>query len=224
VRWLRGELGGRLTIGLTPVTAFLPMLGAAVSEFRQSDPGVELQVLELRPHQIREGLREGVLDIGVLHQIGADATPALGRRVLGRMPILLAARGRRGAIKSYAELSQEAWLTSDPADDPAAFLSRLAEHFGAAPPQRVTRCSAISLYYDLALRLDVVTHWAEPVRTRLQPAFDAGLLTHIELETTMPELFIILAFEDEDLLSPAARNFVRLLSRLAEDEFGRDNQ
>lgn len=220
VRWLRGELGSRLIIGLTPAIAFLPMLAAAVSAFRESDPHVELQIVDLRPHQIREGLREGLLDIGVLHQIGETAAPTLSGRVLGHMPVMLAASGRRAATTTYAELSQEAWLTSDPVDDPAASLNQLARHYGGAPPQRVTRCSAIGLYFDLATRLDVVTHWAEPIQRRLQPAFDAGLMTRLKLEAPTPRLSILLTYEDEDLLSPASRNFVRHLSRLAEAEFG----
>lgn len=218
VRWLRGELGGRLIIGLTPATAFLPMLGAAVSAFRRGAPLVDLQILELRPHQIRDGLREGSLDIGVLHQIGAVAAPTLSSRVLGHTPILLAARGQRASRWSYADLSHEAWLTSDPADDASAFLNRLAEHYGAAPPHNVTRCSAASLYFDLATRLDVVTHWAEPIRARLQPAFDTGLLTRIELEGSPPVFSILLAYEDEDLLTPAAHNFARLLKQSAKSE------
>ena len=71
---LRGDQSGRVTIGLSP-----PVGGAivaeAVSTFRKQRPSTLLHLLELRPSQIIAGLRDGMLDFGIVSHYG-EAGPA----------------------------------------------------------------------------------------------------------------------------------------------------
>jgi LysR family transcriptional regulator of abg operon len=128
---LRGELGGRLSIGLTPPAAGAA-LADAVSLFRQQRPSVELQLLELRPAQITDGLRDGALDLGIVTQYGEAEPAGLKWAKLYSLKTLLAVGGKRAHRKvAVEELADMEWLALDGTEDPNGYISTLFSQFDA---------------------------------------------------------------------------------------------
>lgn len=210
---LRGELGGRLSIGLTPPAAGVA-LADAVSQFRQLRPSVELQLLELRPAQITEGLRDGSLDLGIVTQYGEAEPAGLKWARLYSLPTLLAMGGQREDPKVALEaLGDLEWLALDGPEDPNGYISTLFSQFDLPMPRRIVRCSSIGLYLELASRLNAITHWGETAFQVLDPQFRAGKMTRLELNAAMPELNVLLVYQDEDLLTTVGSEFVQILYR-----------
>jgi LysR family transcriptional regulator, regulator of abg operon len=208
---LRGELSGRVSIGLTPPSSGV-QLADAISVFRRERPSVELQLLELRPAQITEGLRDGSLDMGLISQYGESGGVGFKWSTLYSLNTLLAIGGKSVNPKvSFEELSELEWLALDGADDPNGYIVTLFSQFNVPTPSRVVRCSSIALYLELASRLQAVTHWSETAFGVLEVAFQEGRMTRLELAGTMPQLNVSLVYQDEELLTPAATRFVQLL-------------
>jgi DNA-binding transcriptional LysR family regulator len=208
---MRGELSGRLSIGLTPPSGGA-QLAEAISVFRRERPSVELQLLELRPAQITEGLRDGSLDLGFISQYGESGATGFKWSRLYSMESFLAIGGRRANPKvSVEELGQLEWLALDGPDDPNGYIATLFSQFNFPMPTRVVRCSSITLYVELGGRLNAITHWGEMAAGALEPAFRDGRMTRLELAGAMPRLNVFLVYQDEDLLTPAATQFVQLL-------------
>lgn len=202
---LRGGLGGRLSIGLTP-----PAAGAqpadAISEFRRERPLVEIQLLEFRPAQITEGLRDGTLDLGIITQYGQAGVAGFSWTQLYSLKTLLATGGARASTKvSLNELGEMEWLALDGIDDPNGDISTLCSHFNLPMPSRIVRCSSIAaLYLDLSFRLNAVTHWGETGFGRPEQHFREGRMTRLELAGPTPHLNVELVYQEEDLLTQPA--------------------
>jgi len=220
IDWLRGELGGRLLIGLSPPAADSFVAGS-VASFHRLQPSIEVQLLEQRPAHIIEGLRNGLLDFGILHQYGDAKIADFHTLTLRSLNMLIAIGGAYPATPvSMEELRHEGWLTSDLADDPDGYTGLLARHFNVPPPARVVRCTSIALCLELARNLRMISHWAETALPFLAAHFRAGTMTRLELDKPLPKMNIVLAYRDEDLLSPAAALFVRLLRNAADTSAG----
>ncbi|NMM04054.1 LysR family transcriptional regulator [Paraburkholderia sp. RP-4-7] len=221
---LRGELGGRLSIGLTPPAAG-PALADAISLFRHQRPSVDLNLLELRPAQILEGLRDGVLDLGIVTQYGEAESCGFKCSRLYGLKTLLAVGGRRPDPKILPHsLCEAEWLVLDLTEEPNGYISSLFARFNLPPPTRVMRCSSMALYLELASRLNAVTHWAETGFEFIEPHFHAGRMTRLELDIPMPELSVLLVYQDEDLLTAAANEFVQMLNSSVSRHHSRDNR
>jgi LysR family transcriptional regulator of abg operon len=217
---LRGELGGRLSIGLMPSAAGAA-LAETVSFFRQQRPSVELQLLELRPAQITEGLRDGTLDLGIVTQYGEAEPAGLEWTKLYSLKTLLAFGGKRADRKiAVEELGELDWLAFDGADDPNGYIRTLFSEFNLPMPNRMVWCSSIILYMELASRLNAVSHWGEIAFEMLEPHFREGRMTRLELSAPMPTLNVLLVYQDENLLTPAATEFVQHLETSIARHYG----
>lgn len=217
INWIRGELSGRLIVGLAPAAA-TPALAKATATFRQQNPQVELQLLEMRSPQIVEGLRDGMLDLGIITQFGTPSGLGFKWKELFGLEMILAAGGEVAKDDSVtmqpmslSTLSGYEWLELDTADELDGYLKTLFEFYGLPLPQRIVRCSSTSLGYALASRLNVVTCWARRSFEEIEPRFSSGRMVRLTTDNPLPDLIVSVAYRDEDLLTPAARNFVRLL-------------
>lgn len=214
IDWLRGELGGRLQIGISP-PAVSAMIGTAVADFHRMQPLVDLQLLEQRPRQIIESLRSGAIDFGILHHYGDVSIDEFESVTLFTREMVLAVGGSElPQTVSMEYLRDRQWLSADLADDPDGYVFVLARHFGVAPPTRVLRCTSVALCLELAPRMNAVSHWADTALPFLEPHFRTGTMTRLILEQPLPAMNIVLVYRDEELLSPAAAVFVRLLRSL----------
>jgi LysR family transcriptional regulator, regulator of abg operon len=205
---LRGELSGRLSIGLTP-PAGGPYVADAVKAFRRERPAAQLQLMELRPTQIADGLRDGSIDLGLISHYGDEGPTGYKWTKLYSVESLLAIGGHRIDPRvSVDELSELEWIALDDPDDSNGYIRTLLSRFNVQMPTSVVRCTSVALYFELARRLSAVTHWAAPAFTALEPLFEARVMTRLEVRAEIPKLNIFLVYQDEDLLSPSAAQFV----------------
>lgn len=208
---LRGELSGRLSIGLTP-PAGGPYVANAITALRRERPAAQLQLMELRPTQITDGLRDGSLDLGLISHYGEEGPAGYKWKKLYSIDSLLAVGGRRENPKvSFQELSEMEWIALDDPDDLNGYIRTLLSRFNAPMPTNVVRCTSVGLYFELAQRLSAVTHWAASGFTTLRSMFREGVMTQLEVDGEMPKLNIFLVYRDEDLLTPSASQFVKNL-------------
>jgi len=208
---LRGELSGRLSIGLTP-PAGASYVADAVKVFRRERPAAQLQLMELRPAQITDGLRDGSIDLGLISHYGEEGPVGYKWSKLYSIESLLAVGGKRANPRiGFQELSEMDWIALDDPDDPSGYIRTLLSQFSVPMPTNVVRCTSVGLYFELARRLTAITHWAESAFIPLQPLFQEGVMTRLEVDGKMPRLNIFLVYQDEDLLTPSAAQFVRIL-------------
>jgi LysR family transcriptional regulator of abg operon len=208
---LRGGLGGRLSIGLTPSAADAP-LAEAIAAFQHRRPTVELHLLELRPLQISQGLHDGSLDLGLVAQ--ADDPPAGASKweLLYSLSVILTASGKypKGNF-SLESLLQENWLMLDARDDTSNYVAALFSQANLPLPTKKVYCSSIALYLELATRMNLIAYWSDSASSVLEKYFQNGTLTRLEPPVSLPELKTFLGYQDENLLTPVAQEFVALL-------------
>lgn len=207
----RGEVGGRLTIGHTGPAATLA-LAEAVADFVKKRPMVKVSVLEMRGGQIAEGLRNGTLDLGLVSQYGEPDTDLCWRKMLSHETMLVSGP-RENPETTLEALIDEPWLTLDPEDDAESCISTLFAHYGLTPPSRIMRSSSVTLYIQLAVRINAVMHWMDAVRPSFARYFEQGTMTRLVLPHDMPKLNIFLQYRDQDLLTASAVEFVDLYER-----------
>lgn len=215
---LKGELSGRLSVGLVPVAAD-SLLADSVAEFKKGNPSVELHLIEMRSPQIIQGLREGTLDIGLLSHFGSLSLPGVQWKKLSELEMILAAGGRSAdrfrdrAAFPVLDLADREWLELDTIDDQGGYLAALFDHWRLPIPNRMMRCSSTTLGYALASRIDVITCWARRSFELIEPRFSLGQLVRISTDRPLPKLSISIAYRDESLLTQAARTFSKSISR-----------
>jgi hypothetical protein len=92
----------------------------------------------------------------------------------------------------------------------------------ALPGERTTRCSAMNLYLDLAMRVEAVTVWTSVAMQVLSQCVQGGKLKLLELREPLPRIGMYLADSSEDLLTVSAQHFIRCLrGKLARGDLGR---
>jgi LysR family transcriptional regulator of abg operon len=207
---LKGELGGRLAMGVTPVTS-TGEVAAAVNEFRRQHPHVQLVIEEERPARLIALLRDGTLDFAISTEMPSDtdacaAIPlASVRTVIGVRPGHPALNARR-----LAELMEHEWLTLDPLDDDSAPFVRIFRQAGLPLPRRVVQCASIILYTELARTADAVSIWSATAFHN--PRF-RELMTPLTLEDQLPGRSVCLLSLDFELMTQPARRLVEDLRR-----------
>jgi LysR family transcriptional regulator of abg operon len=208
---LRGGLGGRLSIGLTPPAADAP-LAEAIAAFQRRRPTVELHLMELRPLQISQGLHNGSLDLGLISQADDPPAGASHWELLYSLSVILTANGKypKGNF-SLKSLLQENWLMLDARDDTSNYVAALFSRANLPVPTKKVYCSSIVLYLELATRMDLIAHWSDSASSVLEKHFQNGTLTRLEPPVPLPELKTFLGYQDENLLTPVAQEFVALL-------------
>jgi LysR family transcriptional regulator of abg operon len=112
---------------------------------------------------------------------------------------------------SLESLLQENWLVLDPGGDPGSYVSALFSSANLPSPAKKIYCSSIVLYLQLATRIDLIVHWSESASEQLEDYFSKGTLKRLELPQALPEVTVFLGYQDENLLTPVAQEFVALL-------------
>lgn len=88
---LKGEMAGRVAIGVSPVTPNRAFANC-FKRYRELHPNVQLQIFELRSVQLFEGLKEGRLDLVLTTQPVQDAADGQVWYELAPQPSALAVR------------------------------------------------------------------------------------------------------------------------------------
>lgn len=210
----RGAAGGSLCIAITPVSATEAFLDA-VTAFAAERPDVRLSILELRRAQIVAGLKDGSLDIALYTEYGLleDAAPHYRLESLYEIGSALAVSGGyAGPLDVSAEdLQAQRWMVLDAASDESSLMRVLFSKHGLAPPARVLRCSSAYVYANLVTRMDVVSIWSDAGAKVLAERLRSGALRRLNVAGGMPQGAVCLAYPDENLMTPAARDFISWL-------------
>ncbi|WP_234775541.1 LysR family transcriptional regulator [Paraburkholderia tropica] len=206
---LLGVARGSVTIGVTPVTAQGPF-AEALRQFIRMHPEVAVNVRELRPTLIQEGLADGSIDFGLVSRIGSPEGSRFHWEQLYSVPTTLAVRARhplRGA-QSLAVLAQSAWLSWDALDDASSLVGTLFNSTGIAAPKSVLRCTSTTLYMEMATSTDLISLWSElPFH---MPELN-GSLKRIVLKESLPNMTIGLVCRDLDVATTVATSFMELV-------------
>ncbi len=105
-RAARGEVG-RLTVGFVEAATYSGVLADVLGVFRARRPDVGLELSELSSRQQAEALREGRIDVGVLHTVPLDAAEWLGvERVLDDPAVVALPREHRLARRARVPLAE----------------------------------------------------------------------------------------------------------------------
>lgn len=153
------EDGGRViaTIGVTPVVSIMREISDAIIAFRRHNPKTRLRVLEMRPSQMMQELRDGTLDFAVSSQMPINSRPD-ECVLLRQIPTLVTchkAHKLRGA-DSVRDLLDEEWVAQDSMDDVTSPFYRMFTELGLPFPQRVTECTASVTAHLLAVHTDSI--------------------------------------------------------------------
>ncbi|MEE1916356.1 LysR substrate-binding domain-containing protein [Pseudomonas asiatica] len=160
IETLKGAMDGSVTLGVSPVTPSTRFVDC-VARFRQRHPQVRLQIEELRPSKLIEGLREGRLDL-VLTSHGGKRHPEGFECVeLYQEPGVLAVRKGHPHADSRAlsDLRKLDWILPDRLED-SPVTSMFAE-LRLMPPDNLMSCSSLVMYLELDTRTDAVSFWSK---------------------------------------------------------------
>jgi LysR family transcriptional regulator of abg operon len=212
----RGELSGQLTIAVTP-PATTRALAECLSEIVASRPDVKLQVIEWRAENIADGLRDGTIDVGIFTQYGEPTSPAFEWTLLYELETVLSISGRYQGPEqlSVEQIHALPWLVLDSPTAATSFAATFFKKHDMALPERITRCSSMNLYLDLAIRMEAVAIWTSLAAPLLDQCVVDGSLKLLHLAEPIPRVGMYLAYSSEDLLTSTARQFVtRLRTKL----------
>lgn len=212
IRLLKGQRGGRLQIGVTPL-AGLTVMPKAFQSFRAAWPETELAFIEVPVEHMREALQDGRMDFAV-GAVGPGRQPPYGSTVLVSLPTAFAIRrgSRYANATSLAELQALEWLHSDTTEHFPGLIAELFARQGLAPPARITRCTSQSLFYHLATQSDVVIFWSR-LSLAVPMLFDQ--FEAIAVDETLPELTLHLMMREDGLLTRPAEYFIRCVREAA---------
>ncbi|MFJ4344994.1 LysR substrate-binding domain-containing protein [Pseudomonas sp. NPDC089401] len=204
IETLKGTMDGRVTIGVSPVTPSQQFVSCILS-YRKRYPKVELQILELRPAKLMEGLREGLLDLALTSHPPLRSVEGFEWHELYAQPTTLAVRKGhpRSKARSLSELLDLEWLLPDALD--SGMAGRMFEEYGVKPPERTIVCASVVLYAELAATTDAVSSWSRRV-------FDlpivSGNLDMLSIAERVPGTDISLVCRPVELMTRETQKFV----------------
>jgi DNA-binding transcriptional LysR family regulator len=219
----RGELGGRLTLAITP-PASTRALADSLLELTAARPGVKLDVIEWRGENIADGLRNGTIDVAIFTQYGEPKNAAFEWAKLYELDVQLtiAASYQGSETLSIEQIHAMPWLVLDSPTDESSFVAKLFGERGMPLPERITRCSAMNLYLDLATQMQAIAVFTSLATPLLSQRANKGLLKLLSLTEPTPKVGMYLAYSSEELLTATAEDFIRRLrAKLDGREAGR---
>lgn len=198
---------GEVTIGVTSLTAVLKGLGASLAVFQARNPRVRTRVIELRPHQIIQQVRDGTLDFAITSQQHTQRLN-LDWEALRRMPGLVVCRKEHplAHARSLRHLLQANWVSLDAASDSSSQFYQMFEDNQIQLPQRITECSSVMLALDLLHHSDAFMTLSEAAMNNLLTQGLSDGLVRVRVEETIPEYPIYLVCTDRHALTTTARD------------------
>ncbi|MFZ5959298.1 LysR substrate-binding domain-containing protein [Pseudomonas knackmussii] len=199
---LKGSIGGRVAIGVSPVTPSR-QFADCVQAYRKRHPEVQLQIVELRPAKLLEGVREGQLDMALTSQPMPQELDGLHWQQLYTHVTTLAVRKGHplSGARSLHQLLDQEWLLSDPLELTQA--RELFREHQVEPPQRIIECDSVVLYVELAGSTDAVSFWSR--RMFNLPVVSDSLMP-LEIAESTPRSGISLVSRPTELLTREARS------------------
>jgi DNA-binding transcriptional LysR family regulator len=211
---MKGLVVSEITIGVTPVTAFLQPLKQVLLEFQHAYPQATLKVLEMRPTQLLQHVRDGLLDFALTSQLPAS-TVGLDWQPLCRIAGVVVVRKDHPLrnVKSLRLLQQAQWLSVDPLTDSQSQFNQLFEGSALARPRKVFECTAMNLAIKLLIDSDVVMTMSEAAQGHdLVGMSDMSkYLQKVEIQEPVPDYFINLVCVNRSYLTKTAGQLFGML-------------
>ncbi|MBD8495454.1 LysR family transcriptional regulator [Pseudomonas syringae] len=211
---MKGLVVSEITIGVTPVTALLHPLKQALVEFQQLYPQATLRVLEMRPTQLLQHLRDGLLDFALTSQLPAS-TVGLDWQPLCRVKGAVVVRKDHPLrhVKSLRLLQQAQWISVDPLTDSQSQFNQLFEGSALARPRKVFECTAMNLAIKLLIDSDVVMTMSEAALGHdLVGLSDMSKYLHkVEIQEPVPDYFVNLVCVNRSFLTKTAGQLFSML-------------
>ncbi|KQQ56081.1 LysR family transcriptional regulator [Pseudomonas sp. Leaf127] len=211
---MKGLVVSEITIGVTPVTALLHPLKQALVEFQQLYPQATLRVLEMRPTQLLQHLRDGLLDFALTSQLPAS-TVGLDWQPLCRVKGAVVVRKDHPLrhVKSLRLLQQAQWISVDPLTDSQSQFNQLFEGSALARPRKVFECTAMNLAIKLLIDSNVVMTMSEAALGHdLVGLSDMSKYLHkVEIQEPVPDYFVNLVCVNRSFLTKTAGQLFSML-------------
>ena len=150
IETLKGVMDGKVSIGVSPVTPGAQFI-ASLNRYRKRYPKVQVQIHELRPSKLMEGLREGQLDLVLTSLPAIRNSDGFHWTELYAQPTVLAVRKGHplSGARSLEELRDQEWLLQDSLEQSRVGL--MFEQYRVEPPTRIIECASVVLFSELAL-------------------------------------------------------------------------
>lgn len=199
---LKGLMDGKLSIGVSPVTPGAQFV-SSLNRYRKRYPKVHIQIHELRPSKLMEGLREGLLDMALTSLPATRCTDGFHWVELYEQPTVLAVRkGHPQAdATSLAQLRELDWLLQDSLEQ--SKIGTMFEERNIAWPENVIECASVVLFSELATTSDAVSYWSRRILDRAQHFTDG--LQVLNISEPIPPMNISLVCRDQELMTREAK-------------------
>ncbi|BAN46093.1 LysR family transcriptional regulator [Metapseudomonas resinovorans] len=202
IETLKGVMDGKVSIGVSPVTPGAQFI-TSLNRYRKRYPKVQVQIHELRPSKLMEGLREGQLDL-VLTSLPANrSSDGFHWTELYAQPTVLAVRKGHPLrhARSLVELRDQEWLLQDSLEQ--SRVGWMFETYQVEPPERVIECASVVLFSELALNTDAVSYWSLRVLEHVRKLGQE--LDIVDLVEQIPPMNISLVCRDQELMTREAK-------------------
>ncbi|MEK7948076.1 LysR family transcriptional regulator [Pigmentiphaga sp. YJ18] len=201
---LRGGRHGRITVGASASMAFFA-LPPAITRFREKQPGIEIEVIELSMDRTPALLESGVLDFLVVHHELPDLPAGCGHDIAGRGSLVAVARRGHPASSSttLADLSGHAWIYPGQLVKRAEF-DQVFVRTGAPPPAQVMSSQSAFLTLRLLMDAEMIALMPRPF---VRHALFAGHLAELPLADPLPAIAAGTVTRTGICLPPATEQF-----------------
>ncbi|HEX9811756.1 MAG TPA: LysR substrate-binding domain-containing protein [Burkholderiales bacterium] len=211
---LRGERGGAVAVGVSPMTSAVLIPGAIV-HLRQQRPLCSVHVVEGVWSSLQPAVRDGQLDLAiVLKTPDAKLDPAIRFKPLYRAHMVVA--GRCGHPMSHArslrDLASASWLMFGP-PGPTALLSRHFAVAGLPPPAISIQCESSAAALALLMGTDTIGLVEHQF---LVSSYTGGFLQQLNVDEPSPEVTVGILSRSDEPLSPSAKAMVRAAATAAQ--------
>ncbi|WP_342246211.1 LysR family transcriptional regulator [Pseudomonas sp. OTU5201] len=211
---------GEISIGVTSLTAMLDGLEESLTVFQTKNPRVRLKLVDLRPSQILQRLRDGTLDFAITSQQNTQRLN-LDWETLNRIRgvVVCSADNPLRHSRSLRQLQYASWLSLDEIDDRSSQFYQMFEVNDIHAPQRIIECSSVMLALRLLRRGEAFMTLSKLGLANVMPSALNTDLVQVKVEEIIPEYPIYLVCIDRhSLTSPARDLFYSLKARLAVSE------
>lgn len=194
IETLKGVMDGKVSIGVSPVTP-----GAQFIASLKRYPKVQVQIHELRPSKLMEGLREGQLDLVLTSLPAVRNSDGFHWAELYGQPTVLAVRKGHplSGARSLEELRDQEWLLQDSLEQ--SRIGLMFEQCRVEPPSRIIECASVVLFSELAINTDAISYWSLRVLEHVQKL---GQELHVlNVAEQVPPMNISLVCRDQELMT-----------------------
>ncbi|WP_020683544.1 LysR family transcriptional regulator [Marinobacterium rhizophilum] len=206
---MKGMLNSEVTIGITPISSLLKPLVGSFNEFQRRQPGANLRILEMRPAQLLEQLRQGGIDFAVTSQVPVMES-ALEWQPICRIPNVVVVRKEHPQrhTKSLRVLQQTDWLSLDPPKDQSTYYYQLFAVNGLPLPTHVRECTSMTLARMLMQSADLAALFS---REALEYDHLKEEFAIVPLVENIPDSLISMVTPKREIMTRAATELFQIV-------------